>query len=70
MKIEPFNLERWMTRHETRVRYDLAESGIHPLCVGDLLGVLAVNDGRRGLGQQALGEALLARAVVAGGAQV
>src|ERR1700676_3643772 len=40
MRIEPFSLERWMTRHETRVRYDLAESGIHPLCVGDLLGWL------------------------------
>jgi aspartate/methionine/tyrosine aminotransferase len=40
MKIEPFSLERWMTRHETRVRYDLAESGIHPLCVDDLLGWL------------------------------
>ena len=38
--------------------------------VGDLLGVLAVDDGGRGFGEQALGEALLAGAVVAGGAQV
>ena len=40
MKIETFSLERWMTRHETSVRYDLAESGIHPLRLGDLLGWL------------------------------
>lgn len=44
MKIEPFSLERWMTRHETRVRYDLAESGIHPLRVADLLGWLPAEE--------------------------
>ncbi|MDA1307852.1 MAG: aminotransferase class I/II-fold pyridoxal phosphate-dependent enzyme [Acidobacteria bacterium] len=37
MKIEPFLLERWMTRHETHVKYDIAESGILPLSVQDLL---------------------------------
>lgn len=37
MKIEPFLLERWMTRHETHVRYDIAESGILPLATSDLL---------------------------------
>jgi aspartate/methionine/tyrosine aminotransferase len=37
VKIEPFLLERWMTRHETHVRYDIAESGILPLSVDDLL---------------------------------
>jgi len=37
MKIEPFLLERWMTRHETHVRYDIAESGILPLTTEDLL---------------------------------
>jgi len=37
MKIEPFLLERWMTRHETLVRYDIAESGILPLSTDDLL---------------------------------
>jgi aspartate/methionine/tyrosine aminotransferase len=37
MKIEPFLLERWMTRHETHVRYDIAESGILPLSTTDLL---------------------------------
>jgi aspartate/methionine/tyrosine aminotransferase len=38
MKIEPFLLERWMTRHETHVKYDIAESGILPLSTNDLLG--------------------------------
>ena len=37
MKIEPFLLERWMTRHETHVKYDIAESGILPLTTNDLL---------------------------------
>ena len=37
MKIEPFLLERWMTRHETHVRFDIAESGILPLSTNDLL---------------------------------
>ena len=37
MKLEPFLLERWMTRHETHVRYDIAESGILPLTTQDLL---------------------------------
>jgi len=37
MKIDEFLLERWMTRHETHVRYDIAESGILPLSTQDLL---------------------------------
>jgi aspartate/methionine/tyrosine aminotransferase len=37
VKIEAFALERWMTRHETSVSYDLAESGIEPLRLADLL---------------------------------
>jgi len=37
MKIETFLLERWMTRHEMNVRYDIAESGILPLSTSDLL---------------------------------
>jgi aspartate/methionine/tyrosine aminotransferase len=37
VKIEPFLLERWMSRHETHVRYDIAESGILPLSTHDLL---------------------------------
>jgi aspartate/methionine/tyrosine aminotransferase len=37
MKLPPFLLERWMTRHETHVQYDIAESGILPLTTNDLL---------------------------------
>ena len=40
MKIEPFALERWMTIWETRVEFDIAESGILPLTVNDLLALL------------------------------
>lgn len=44
MKIEPFLLERWMTRHETHVKYDIAESGILPLSTQDLLNFEAADD--------------------------
>jgi aspartate/methionine/tyrosine aminotransferase len=37
MKIEPFDLERWMTAYEMDVDYDIAESGIFPLTAGELL---------------------------------
>jgi aspartate/methionine/tyrosine aminotransferase len=37
MKIEPFALERWMTTYEIKVAYDIAESGIYPLTVHELL---------------------------------
>src|SRR6188768_2376254 len=40
VKIEEFLLERWMTRHETHVRFDIAESGILPLTTQDLLNLL------------------------------
>ena len=37
MKIDTFLLERWMSRHETHVKFDIAESGILPLSANDLL---------------------------------
>ena len=37
MRLIPFALERWMTTYETRVEYDLAESGIQPLTTAELL---------------------------------
>ncbi|HTD52900.1 MAG TPA: aminotransferase class I/II-fold pyridoxal phosphate-dependent enzyme, partial [Thermoanaerobaculia bacterium] len=37
MKIERFALERWMTTWETRTPYDIAESGIYPMSVKELL---------------------------------
>jgi aspartate/methionine/tyrosine aminotransferase len=37
MKIESFDLERWMSAYEMDVDYDIAESGIFPLTTGELL---------------------------------
>lgn len=37
MKIETFALERWMTRWELDVEYDIAESGIYPMTTRELL---------------------------------
>ena len=37
MKFEPFALERWMTAHELHVEHDIAESGIYPQTVSELL---------------------------------
>ena len=36
MKIERFELERWMTRWELEVDYDICESGILPLSLAEL----------------------------------
>jgi len=33
----PFNLERWQSTWENRVKFNLSESGVHPLSVRDLL---------------------------------
>ena len=37
MNIEPFELEREQCRYENTVRYNLAESGVHPLAVAELI---------------------------------
>jgi aspartate/methionine/tyrosine aminotransferase len=51
MKIETFEMERWQSQWENVVEYNLAESGVDPLTVGDLLGG---DDGIRDLGRQQL----------------
>jgi len=33
----PFELERWQSTWENRVRYNLSESGVHPPSIGELL---------------------------------
>src|SRR5205085_12312384 len=33
----PFELERWQSTWENRVRYNLSESGVHPLSIQELL---------------------------------
>ena len=40
MKVATFALERWMSRWETEVEFDIAESGVYPLTTRDLLGFL------------------------------
>ncbi len=44
VKIETFALERWMTTYETKVAYDIAESGICPLATNDLLALLPAEE--------------------------
>jgi hypothetical protein len=38
-KFVPFDLERWQSTWETRVRFNLSESGVHPLTIQELLGL-------------------------------
>lgn len=37
MSFQPFAMERWQGTWENRVRYNLSESGVHPLTTGELL---------------------------------
>ncbi|MGI9626168.1 MAG: aminotransferase class I/II-fold pyridoxal phosphate-dependent enzyme [Longimicrobiales bacterium] len=37
MKLIPFDMERWQSTFEHRVDFNLSESGVHPLTVGELL---------------------------------
>jgi aspartate/methionine/tyrosine aminotransferase len=37
MKVATFALERWMSRWETEVEFDIAESGVYPLTTRDVL---------------------------------
>ncbi len=40
MKVATFALERWMSRWETEVEFDIAESGVYPLTTRDVLDLL------------------------------
>ena len=44
MKIETFQLERWMTAWELKVTPDITESGIAPLSINDLLALADLDD--------------------------
>ena len=37
MRYDPFTMERWQSTYEHRVRFNLSESGVHPLSVSELL---------------------------------
>ncbi len=36
MKLPPFEMERWQSTYEHRVRYNLSESGVHPYTLAEL----------------------------------
>ncbi|MGA2460117.1 MAG: aminotransferase class I/II-fold pyridoxal phosphate-dependent enzyme [Candidatus Bathyarchaeia archaeon] len=38
MRLHPFELERWQSVWENKVEYNLAESGVHPLRLSEVLG--------------------------------
>jgi len=40
VRIEPFQLERWMTKYEVMVKWDIAESGIYPMSLREILDLL------------------------------
>ena len=35
--MKPFVMERWQSHYENTVRYNLSDSGVHPLTLGELL---------------------------------
>ena len=37
MEFTPFHMERWQSTYEHRVAYNLSESGVHPLTLGELM---------------------------------
>ena len=39
MRFVPFELERWQSTWENQVRFNLSESGVHPLSIQELLGL-------------------------------
>jgi aspartate/methionine/tyrosine aminotransferase len=68
VKLTPFEMERWQSTYEHRVRYNLSESGVHPMTVAELLELAgaapdSLTDLRLGYGQSNGSDAL--RAAVA-----
>ena len=55
VKYHPFVMERWQSTYEHRVRFNLSESGVHPLSVTELLSLADLSpdtlDVRLGYGQ-------------------
>lgn len=45
MQYTPFRMERYQSTYEHRVRYNLSESGVHPMTVGELLQIAAARSG-------------------------
>ena len=55
VRYAPFRMERYQSTYEHHVRYNLSESGVHPLTVGELLEIadsdVSITDIRLGYGQ-------------------
>ena len=45
MSFEPFAMERWQSTWENRVRFNLSESGVHPLTAAELLALAGEHAG-------------------------
>jgi len=39
MSFQPFEMERWQSTWENRVKYNISESGVHPLSAAELIGL-------------------------------
>jgi aspartate/methionine/tyrosine aminotransferase len=64
VRYRPFLMERWQSTYEHRVRFNLSESGVHPLTVAelaDLTGDVTLGDTRLGYGQSNGSDELRAR---------
>jgi hypothetical protein len=62
-RFRPFLMERWQSTYEYEVEYNLSESGVHPLTLGELLALAGgdVNELLLGYGQSNGSAALRAR---------
>jgi aspartate/methionine/tyrosine aminotransferase len=58
MRIQPFLMERWQSKWENTVRYNLSESGVHAMSLGELVDVGSLRDLRLGYPQTNGTEAL------------
>jgi hypothetical protein len=58
-EFRPFAMERWQSTYENRVRYNLSESGVHPLTLDELLALDGDAAGRADSGTESIGEVLL-----------
>jgi aspartate/methionine/tyrosine aminotransferase len=63
MTFHPFEMERWQSTWENRVRYNLSESGVHPVGLDELLTLAgtSIDDVRLGYGQSNGSDALRSR---------
>jgi aspartate/methionine/tyrosine aminotransferase len=63
MTFHPFEMERWQSTWENRVRYNLSESGVHPVALDELLDLAgeSIGDVRLGYGQSNGSDELRAR---------